>query len=46
MEWMLDELKTKRKEWDLLFQLCLKHKQFELLAEYWEAYEKLVEESE
>ena len=35
MTWIYEELKAKRNEWQLLFDLCIKHKQWELLDEYW-----------
>ena len=44
MNWAYDELKEKRQEWDLLFQLCIKYKQWGLLEEYWEKIEGKGEE--
>ena len=35
MTWIYEELKAKRREWQLLFELCIKYKQWELLDEYW-----------
>ncbi len=36
MNWVYEELNAKRKEWQILFDLCIKYKQWELLDEYWE----------
>tara|TARA_R100001086_G_scaffold33881_1_gene15362 strand:+ start:242 stop:373 length:132 start_codon:yes stop_codon:yes gene_type:complete len=30
-----EELKEKREEWNILFNLCIKYKQWDLLDEYW-----------
>lgn len=42
MNWALEELYTKREEWRILFNLCLKYKQWELLDEYW----KIIDEKD
>ena len=36
MTWVYEELKAKRNEWQLLFDLCIEYKQWELIDEYWE----------
>ena len=41
--WAYEELKIKRKEWQLLFELCLEHKQWELLEKYWEQSKEIIE---
>ena len=41
--WAYEELKIKRKEWQLLFELCLEHKQWELLEKYWEQSKEITE---
>jgi hypothetical protein len=40
MNWAIEELHMKRKEWKILFNLCLKYKQWELLDEYWRITEE------
>jgi len=42
-DWALDELLIARKEWSLLFELCLEHKQWPLLEKYWEQVKELRE---
>jgi len=39
MNWCYDELIIKRKEWQLLFDLCIEYKQWELLDKYWKDLE-------
>ena len=41
--WLIDEVIITKKEWNLLFELCLKHKQWALLDEYWKQAEELRE---
>jgi len=43
MNWAIDELRMKRQEWEMLFQLCIKYKQWDLLEEYWTKTEGLFE---
>lgn len=43
MNWAIDELRIKRQEWETLFQLCIKYKQWDLLEEYWAKTEVLFE---
>ena len=40
MNWAIDELHIKRREWQTLFNLCLKYKQWNLLDEYWKKLEE------
>ena len=46
MNWAISELRFKRKEWQMLFELCMKYKQWDLLDEYWEMTEGMEEEEE
>ena len=38
----IEELVQARNEWEILFKLCLKYKQWSLLEEYWKKVEEEV----